>query len=427
MLKLINLVIEKTVANQSGAMEADTISKHGSSSKIHKSRGNFLTSKKGGRHFTKNIIMAILCFFTLQLYGQTLEQQLLNGLHQTSNTGDGNANRWTKIASCDISQNLKDLGGVIEFMGSGSGTEKFFYGRIIGRFKNQDNTYRCSLILQDSNLGANNVKAIRNGGIIEIYISIPQTWTQILFRQTLKSVSGPLNVHSNQSFLPSLPSGTQTINCELGNTMQGTEPNIPFDNSSPVYGARLVYDATFNDPNQLRNIISLRNNTTNGTATTLRQSGINFSLGGQHNQNESEKSAQILLESRNTYANYPSLNFYTKNTQRMTILHDGKVGINTTTPRTQFEVNGVIRATEVRVLLSNAPDYVFDDNYELRSLEEVEQFIKQNRHLPDIPSAAEMEEDGIGLSEMNKLLLQKIEELTLYMIELKKEIDELKK
>ena len=86
---------------------------------------------------------------------------------------------------------------------------------------------------------------------------------------------------------------------------------------------------------------------------------------------------------------------------------------------------GTIRASEIRVEAQTA-DFVFENDYELRSLEEVETFINDNGHLPDIPSAAEMEKDGVGLAEMNKLLLQKIEELTLYVIELKKEIKEIK-
>ena len=98
------------------------------------------------------------------------------------------------------------------------------------------------------------------------------------------------------------------------------------------------------------------------------------------------------------------------------------VGIGTNTPREKLEVAGTIRATEVKVLAQTA-DFVFEDNYELRPLDEVEAFINENGHLPDIPSATEMEKDGVGLAEMNKLLLQKIEELTLYMIELEKRID----
>ncbi|MBR4838393.1 MAG: hypothetical protein IK004_08165 [Bacteroidales bacterium] len=71
-------------------------------------------------------------------------------------------------------------------------------------------------------------------------------------------------------------------------------------------------------------------------------------------------------------------------------------------------------------------DFVFDNNYHLMSLKDTESFIKQNGHLPNVPSAAEVEKGGIELGEMNAVLLQKIEELTLYVIELEKKIEELK-
>lgn len=88
-------------------------------------------------------------------------------------------------------------------------------------------------------------------------------------------------------------------------------------------------------------------------------------------------------------------------------------------------VSGSIRTTEIKVEAQPA-DFVFEQDYYLRPLGEVESYILENKHLPDIPSAAQMEADGVNLAEMNKLLLQKIEELTLYMIKQQKEIDELK-
>lgn len=91
----------------------------------------------------------------------------------------------------------------------------------------------------------------------------------------------------------------------------------------------------------------------------------------------------------------------------------------------RISVDGAIRAKRVRVYTSWA-DYVFNKEYDLPTLEEVEQHIKEKGHLKDIPSAKEVEEKGIELGEMNKLLLQKVEELTLYMIEMKKEINTLK-
>jgi hypothetical protein len=65
-------------------------------------------------------------------------------------------------------------------------------------------------------------------------------------------------------------------------------------------------------------------------------------------------------------------------------------------------------------------DYVFADNYQLKSLKEVEQFVKNNKHLPNVPSANEVVEQGIDMAKMDAKLLEKIEELTLYMIEMDK-------
>ncbi|MCL2289261.1 MAG: hypothetical protein FWC34_00940, partial [Bacteroidetes bacterium] len=87
---------------------------------------------------------------------------------------------------------------------------------------------------------------------------------------------------------------------------------------------------------------------------------------------------------------------------------------------------GVLKAKEVLVSLAGWPDYVFEDDYNLLSLSEVEQYIQQNKRLPQIPSAQEVEENGVELGDMQSKLLLKIEELTLYIIQMQKEIDELK-
>ena len=138
---------------------------------------------------------------------------------------------------------------------------------------------------------------------------------------------------------------------------------------------------------------------------------------------------------------------YNDNGAKLTIENNGEVGIGTTSPSAKLDVAGNIKAHEIEVTLAtmqdlqlngtlaannitytangNTADFVFEDNYQLKDLSEVEAFIKSNKHLPEIPSAAEMEEVGVNLAEMNKLLLMKVEELTLYSIEQEKKIEKL--
>ena len=104
----------------------------------------------------------------------------------------------------------------------------------------------------------------------------------------------------------------------------------------------------------------------------------------------------------------------------------GNIGMGTETPDAKLAVNGLIHTKEVKVDLLGWPDYVFESNYNLPSLSEVEKQIAINGHLKDIPSAKEVENNGVKLGEMNKLLLQKVEELTLYLIEMNKELQTVK-
>ena len=127
------------------------------------------------------------------------------------------------------------------------------------------------------------------------------------------------------------------------------------------------------------------------------------------------------------------LGFYTSSddilpTEKVRITNNGNVGIGTTdTKGYKLAVGGDIIAERVVVKLTGTwPDYVFKKNYGLRPLEQVEQFINQNSHLPEVPSAQEITDKGIDVGAMNAKLLQKVEELTLYLIEQNKEIKALK-
>lgn len=106
----------------------------------------------------------------------------------------------------------------------------------------------------------------------------------------------------------------------------------------------------------------------------------------------------------------------------------GKVGVNTnnTVPGYAFAVDGGIVTDEVLILdVEDWPDYVFGQNHRLMPLGELKAFINKNSHLPEIPSAQEVEENGVNVAEMQKLLLKKIEELTLYTVEQQRLIEEL--
>lgn len=108
----------------------------------------------------------------------------------------------------------------------------------------------------------------------------------------------------------------------------------------------------------------------------------------------------------------------------MVVGADGKVGIGTEAfGAERLAVNGNIRAKEIKVEARDWPDYVFQKDYKISSLADLDRYIKANNHLPGIPTAQEVKQNGIELGEMNKLLLQKIEELTLHLIEKDKVIE----
>lgn len=132
----------------------------------------------------------------------------------------------------------------------------------------------------------------------------------------------------------------------------------------------------------------------------------------QRNSDGSWKSHFMIFHNQNGNVTFPN--------------STGNVGIGTNTPDSKLAVNGTVHAKEVKVDLTGWPDYVFSKEYPLQPLNEVKQFINQNGHLPEIPSAEEVETAGLHLGQMNALLLKKIEELTLHIIRQQEEIEQLK-
>lgn len=142
--------------------------------------------------------------------------------------------------------------------------------------------------------------------------------------------------------------------------------------------------------------------------------------------------AAIVLQGRSKSAGPLTVNnvFVVRNysTSLLTIGANGNVGIGTVTPGPyKLAVEGTIGARKVKVTQATPwADFVFDDDYLLPSLDEVSRYIRQHKHLPGIPTATEVEKNGVDVGEMNTKLLQKVEELTLYLIQMKEENEAMK-
>jgi len=112
--------------------------------------------------------------------------------------------------------------------------------------------------------------------------------------------------------------------------------------------------------------------------------------------------------------------------ERMRITSTGEVAIGSIDPKGyKLAVNGTIRAKEIKVEAVNWPDYVFEEGYKIAPLTEIEKYVKENKHLPEMPSAKEIDVNGLALGDMIKLQQKKIEELTLHLIEKDKEVQKL--
>ena len=120
-----------------------------------------------------------------------------------------------------------------------------------------------------------------------------------------------------------------------------------------------------------------------------------------------------------TKSNHP-YSLITNGENRLTINAAGNIGIGTSNPQSKLAVNGDVFARKITITQTGWPDYVFSKQYLLPSLAEVEAYIKKHQHLKDIVSAEEVEKNGLDLGEYGAALLKKVEELTLYMIEMKK-------
>lgn len=172
---------------------------------------------------------------------------------------------------------------------------------------------------------------------------------------------------------------------------------------------------------------AIRGNGTNGAVTLRGDSGcVTIGANSQAMEFVTDKSQFVFnkpIYNQSGVYNVQNSNmlFNINGTNRMLIQNNGNIGIGTASPAYKLDVNGTIRANEIIVNTTGA-DFVFAEDYQLRPLSEVKAFIKENKHLPEIKSAQEMQENGIGVNELQTQLLQKIEELTLYILQQEEKI-----
>ncbi|MEJ1242202.1 hypothetical protein WBG78_28900 [Chryseolinea sp. T2] len=151
-------------------------------------------------------------------------------------------------------------------------------------------------------------------------------------------------------------------------------------------------------------------------------------VGSFNSQRWSTVNSAYYLTLRTVYTttyglNYSFIQTYNGTDYKALSIFQGNVGIGTEQPDALLTVKGKIHAKEVLIdVMPNVPDYVFEPDYKLMNLSELATYLKQNKHLPEVPSATEMVKTGMDVEQMNMTLLKKVEELTLYILQQEQKI-----
>jgi len=249
----------------------------------------------------------------------------------------------------------------------------------------------------------------KNGGWAHIYTDMPK----VIFNKDVYTTTNAFSSYNNNLILKTAGTQRLTITNDGGNVGVGiTDPQTKLHINGGIRGNQaggsLRVDGTFGYID-----VGAKNAAWAHIYTDMPKIIFN----------------KDVYTTTNAFSSYNNdLILKTEGVERLRILDtDGTVGIGTTNTRGyKLAVNGNIRAQEIVVEASPWPDYVFKKEYELPTLEKIEKFIEANGHLPNIPTEEVVVEKGIQLGTMNAKLLEKVEELTLYLIQQNKEIQQLR-
>ena len=295
---------------------------------------------------------------------------------------------------------------------------------------NSQEIYKTKLVLSDSNLSLVGLNPV-------------QSWFNLSFdfesagSASIKSTRGD-SWDTNLQFLTNSTSNEASYSPSVRMTID-SEGRIGINNEIPNYILDVNGIPKFCDINDIDSKIVIKgannpNYIFNGNLfTPINKRDLAFEFAGAGNSiirsfrgGEYDTYLQFLTNPKSNSSGIPTI--------RMQINEDGKVIIgNVTIPMEtspyKLYLEGGLLTEKVKVALHNSTqwsDHVFDDEYKLMPLKEVEEYINKNKHLPNIPSSEKLIKEGLDLGEMQAKQMEKIEELTIYLIEMKKQIDSLK-
>jgi|SaaInl6LU_22_DNA_1037377.scaffolds.fasta_scaffold00542_1 hypothetical protein len=341
----------------------------------------------------KKVVLSIFLLVSFSTVGQT-------EIYETSSTTTDNIGNWTKIASARVAGQYGFVNATILFAG-GTSSNSVANGKLFFRVKQQDPLGQAPYVqleLLDSNglkLSNENIVAVISRintieSIVDLYVRITNSWERIYFTSVLERNTSRdrLNHYSHQPFIVELPNGASAalITADAQIVCKGLSTTFSQENVGIGEETREDVKLYVKSTNTKIGIQSSVEHTTDW----------NFGIMSAVNREKTNAFSVLLKQSDGSYVD------------KFSVLGNGKIygtGLNLTIPL--------------------FADYVFAEDYELMPLNKLEKFIKKHKHLPNMPSEKELVSKGMDVVNMQVLQTEKIEELTLYIIQQEKRIKEL--